>query len=111
MNSALASFNQSEVYLTSNENVTTNPAWLNGVKPDGSGATTGAVSCTIIVNDHSSDSSGFVDVFYMYFYAFNYGTLLTLANETIDVSSYPIGNHVTFFHSFQILEKRLTMQR
>ncbi|MCJ1261006.1 hypothetical protein MMC22_000870 [Lobaria immixta] len=58
------------VYLTSVDDVTKNPAWLNGVKPDGTGKTNGAVSTAIIVNDHGS---GNVDAFYMYFYAYNQG--------------------------------------
>ncbi len=32
------------VYLTSVDDITTNPTWLNGVKPDSNGKTTGAVS-------------------------------------------------------------------
>jgi hypothetical protein len=59
-----------DVYLTSIVDVTTNPKWLNGVVPDPSGKTNGATSCAIIVNDHGS---GLVDVFYMYFYAYNLG--------------------------------------
>jgi hypothetical protein len=60
-----------DVYLTSNLDVTTSPAWLTGVVPSQSTyATTGAVSCAIIINDHGS---GNVDVFYMYFYAYNLG--------------------------------------
>ncbi|OCK80769.1 hypothetical protein K432DRAFT_296964 [Lepidopterella palustris CBS 459.81] len=58
------------VYLTSKVDITTNPAWLNGVVPDSSGKTENAVPCAIIVNDHGS---GNVDAFYMYFYAFNWG--------------------------------------
>lgn len=58
------------VYLTSKVDITTNPAWLNGIKPDTSGKTNNAISCAIIVNDHGS---GNVDAFYMYFYAFNWG--------------------------------------
>lgn len=92
LNTSLSTYPGSELYLTSLENVTTNPAWLNGVKPDSTGKTENAVSCAIIVNDHSSDNSGFVDVFYMYFYAFNYGTFLAILNDTLD--PYPIGNHV-----------------
>ena len=55
------------VYLTSVDDVTTNPAWLNGVTPDGSGKTKDAISAVIIVTDHGS---GRVDAFYMYFYAY-----------------------------------------
>ena len=61
------------MYLTSVDDVTKNPAWLKGVKPDGNGKTNGATSCAIIVNDHGS---GLVDVFYMYFYAYNWGGVL-----------------------------------
>jgi hypothetical protein len=58
------------VYLTSLLDVTTGPKWLNGVVPDSSGKTNDATSCALIVNDHGS---GLVDVFYMYFYAYNQG--------------------------------------
>jgi hypothetical protein len=58
------------VYLTSNIDVTTAPKWLDGVVPDSSGKTNGATSAAIIVNDHGA---GLVDVFYMYFYAYNLG--------------------------------------
>ena len=58
------------MYLTSIDNIVTNPAWLNGVKPDSTGKTDGAVSVTIIVNDRGN---GEVDAFYMYFYAYNWG--------------------------------------
>ena len=61
------------VYLTSDDDVTTNPAWLKGVKPDGSGKTNGATSLAVIVNDRGN---GEVDAFYMYFYAYNWGGVL-----------------------------------
>lgn len=70
LNSSLSSYDGSDIYLTSTSDITTNPAWLNGVAPNSDGETVGAVSCAIIVNDHGS---GLVDAFYMYFYAFNYG--------------------------------------
>lgn len=60
----------SNVYLTSIDDVTKNPAWLKGVKPDGNGKTDGATSAAVIVNDHGS---GNVDAYYMYFYANNPG--------------------------------------
>lgn len=59
-----------DVYLTSIDDVSTNPSWLYGVVPDASGKTDGAVSTGIIVVDHGE---GTVDAFYMYFYAFNWG--------------------------------------
>ena len=62
--------NGTNVYLTSDTDITSNPAWLNGVKPDSTGKTDGATSTAIIVNDHGD---GLVDVFYMYFTAFNWG--------------------------------------
>lgn len=69
------------VYLTSVDDVTTSPAWLNGVKPDGTGKTDGATSTAIIVNDHGG---GLVDAFYMYFYAFNWGGIL-LGLQEVDL--------------------------
>jgi len=61
------------VYLTSDDDVTTHPAWLNGVKPDSSGNTLGAKSLAVIVNDRGN---GEVDAFYMYFYPYNWGGVL-----------------------------------
>lgn len=73
--------NGSNVYLTSNENIETNPAWLNGVAPTNN-VTQGVKSCAIVVNDHGS---GLVDAFYFYFYAFNYGG---------DYFGFILGDHV-----------------
>lgn len=70
------------MYLTSIEDVTTKPAWLNGRKPDGSGKTDGITSSAIIVNDHGS---GKVDAFYFYFFAYN---------EAPAVLGQEIGTHV-----------------
>ena len=67
------------MYLTSVDNIVTNPAWLNGVKPDSTGKTDGAVSVAIIVNDRGN---GEVDAFYMYFYAYNWGG--TFLGEDVD---------------------------
>lgn len=60
----------SDVFLTSNDDVTKNPQWIQGTRPDNVGKTNGAVTATIIVNDKGN---GNVDAFYMYFYAYNYG--------------------------------------
>ncbi|KAH0545431.1 hypothetical protein FGG08_000432 [Glutinoglossum americanum] len=76
-------FDACPVYLTSKDNVTTDPPWLYGVLPDPTThETVGARSCAIIVYDHGD---GMVDAFYMYFYAFNLGN--TVLGQTL-------GNHV-----------------
>jgi hypothetical protein len=79
----LASLNDlggEDIYLTSKAKPDSNPVpeFLFGVRPNGEGETEGAVSSTIIVNDHGD---GTVDAFYFYFYAFDRGAL-------------SIGNHV-----------------
>lgn len=62
--------NGTDVYLTANDDVTKNPAWLKGVAPDANGKTQGATSCVVVVADKGN---GIVDAFYFHFYAFNYG--------------------------------------
>ena len=79
---ALNPLGGTNVYLTSVDDITKNPAWLRGVEPDSTGKTNSATSCAIVVNDHGS---GEVDVFYMYFYAYNRGNVV-LGQE--------IGDHV-----------------
>lgn len=59
-----------DIYLTSKISPEARPAYLTGVVPDSSGKTQNAISCAVVVNDHGS---GLVDVFYFYFYAFNWG--------------------------------------
>jgi len=70
------------IYLTSNDDISKNPTWLNGVKPDADGKTGDAKSCAVIVVDKGN---GMVDAFYMYFYAFNWGGIVLDKN---------LGNHV-----------------
>lgn len=72
---SLNTYNATKVFLTSNDRITadpsTNPPWLTGVKPDANThGTSGATSLAVIVTDHGA---GNVDVFYMYFYAYNWG--------------------------------------
>ncbi|PVH97835.1 hypothetical protein DM02DRAFT_65704 [Periconia macrospinosa] len=75
----------SDVYLTSNDDVTTNPSWIKGVRPDSSGKTNDAITSAIIVNDKGS---GNVDAFYFYFYTYNWGGLVA------GLKDLNFGNHV-----------------
>ncbi|KAL4892901.1 hypothetical protein BDV59DRAFT_202262 [Aspergillus ambiguus] len=66
------------VFLTSQEgsNADPPPAWFRGVSPDATGETVGAVSACVIVVDHhdgTAGSSGTLDAFYFYFFAYNRG--------------------------------------
>lgn len=59
----------SDAYLTSDDNVQTDPSWLVSTygKPNGSGYS--AAPATIIV----VDKGDIIDVFYFYFYSYNQG--------------------------------------
>jgi hypothetical protein len=63
----------SDVYLTSDDNPLSNPAWLVSTygKPTSTGYS--AAPATIIVVDKSTYLSPSVDVFYFYFYSYNQG--------------------------------------
>ncbi|KAF2132333.1 hypothetical protein P153DRAFT_394487 [Dothidotthia symphoricarpi CBS 119687] len=74
-----------DAYLTSNDDVTKNPSWIKGTKPDASGKTNNAITASVIVNDKGN---GVVDAFYMYFYAYNYG------GEVLGWKALNFGNHV-----------------
>jgi hypothetical protein len=74
-----------DVYLTSNDDVTKNPNWIKGTKPDSNGKTNDAITAAVIVTDKGN---GNVDAFYMYFYAYNYG------GEVLGWSALNFGNHV-----------------
>lgn len=71
-----------EVYLTSKVKPDQQPEYLHGTLPNDEGRTEGAVSATIVVNDHGD---GTVDAFYFYFYAFDFGGVYVGHN---------IGNHL-----------------
>lgn len=61
----------SDIYLTSNEDVTKFPNYLHGTRPDPKTLkTTDAKSCVVILVDKGSE---IIDAFYMYFYTFNQG--------------------------------------
>ncbi|KAK5104057.1 hypothetical protein LTS08_001941 [Lithohypha guttulata] len=58
------------VYLTANDDWTQTPEWTRGVRPDGSGKTSGAVTCAMLT--HNKDNTT-LDAFYFYFFAYNQG--------------------------------------
>ncbi|KAL5353452.1 hypothetical protein ACLOAV_001489 [Pseudogymnoascus australis] len=70
-----------DIYLTSNDDITTFPPWLTGTKPSPSGHTSSTSAAIIAV----PRSPAVVDVFYTYFYSFNRGPT---------VLGSPLGNHV-----------------
>ena len=80
--SGLPALGGANIYLTSLDDVTENPTWLSGVKPDTSGRTGSANTSVVVVNDHGD---GTVDAFYFYFYSFNLGNKVAGDNR---------GNHV-----------------
>ncbi|KAF2445806.1 hypothetical protein P171DRAFT_386640 [Karstenula rhodostoma CBS 690.94] len=71
-----------DVYLASTADVTTHPAWLNGIQTDADGGTGDEKTSAVIVVDKGN---GVVDAFYMYFWAFNWGGVV-LGNQ--------LGDHV-----------------
>lgn len=81
---SLNAFDECDLYLTSRDSVPNRPRWLNGTLPNPStGETEGAVSATVIVNDHGDSNT--LDAYYFYFYAFNLGQ---------NLSNVLLGNHV-----------------
>jgi hypothetical protein len=68
------------VYLTSKDDITTNPPWLFGITPDEHGVVKDAKTGVIIVVEKDK---GVVDAFYLYFYSYNYGGVV-LGNELGD---------------------------
>ena len=77
----------SNTYLTSNDDVTTDPEWVRGTAPNND-ATVPGINSAVVINP-KNDSS--IDVFYFFFYAFNPGT---------SVLSLPFLNFGTSFHLF-----------
>ncbi|KAF2108733.1 hypothetical protein BDV96DRAFT_605487 [Lophiotrema nucula] len=59
-----------DVYLTSTVDITTNPEWLKGIRPDANGSTGEEKTSVVIVVEKGG---GVTDVFYVYFWAFNWG--------------------------------------
>lgn len=59
-----------DIYLTSTVDITKNPTWIEGIKPDSKGVIGDEKTAVIVVVDKGN---GTVDAFYMYFWAFNWG--------------------------------------
>jgi hypothetical protein len=92
-----------DVYLTSNDDVTTHPKWLEGIKLDANGGTgegdseEGKTSVIVVVEkgdiDWSRKKEGkIVDVFYFYFCSFNWGGVVLgnqLGTFTVPLPSSP----------------------
>ncbi|MBE7180858.1 MAG: Vps62-related protein [Terriglobus roseus] len=85
---ALNDLGGSAVYLTSKDDVTTGPTWLQGNAPDADGKTAGTTA-SVIVYEHGD---GTVDAFYMYFYSYNWGGIVRIPILDIELGNY--GNHV-----------------
>lgn len=66
----VAAEKEGELYLTSFDDVTENPEWLDGVKIDSNNGTGNERTGVIIIVDKGK---GVVDVFYFVFWAFNWG--------------------------------------
>lgn len=62
------------VYLTANDDLSTDPEWLKGCEIDSDGGANGEKTGVIILTDKGN---GVLDVFYFYFWAFNYGGVVT----------------------------------
>lgn len=76
------------IYLTSKDDITTQPSWLNGNTPDGSQKTDG-ITAAVIVTDKGD---GTVDAFYMYFYSYDWGGIVRIPFFGIEIGNY--GDHV-----------------
>ncbi len=86
-----------EIYLTSNDDVSKNPEWLLGVTPDSEGKVHNAKTCVIIV---AEKDNGIVDVFYVYFYAFNWGGEVELIEQNLGELRFHLLSPTNRSHSF-----------
>ncbi|KAK1255589.1 hypothetical protein MKX07_007848 [Trichoderma sp. CBMAI-0711] len=70
-----------KVALTSNDDITTLPAWLYGSSPDDSGRIANATPCVVILVEHNARN---VDAFYFYFYSYDRGANITQVLEPLN---------------------------
>ncbi|KAJ4226318.1 hypothetical protein NW759_004904 [Fusarium solani] len=69
------------VALTSNDDVTTLPAWLYGETPDEKGRTSNATACAVIIVEQSPRD---VDAFFFYFYSYDRGANISQVLEPLN---------------------------
>lgn len=77
----LNNISSEEVALTSNDDVTTLPAWLYGQDPDESGRIANATPCVVILVERSPRD---VDAFFFYFYSYDRGANITQVVEPLN---------------------------
>ncbi|KAL6874420.1 hypothetical protein HDV57DRAFT_227521 [Trichoderma longibrachiatum] len=70
-----------KIALTSNDDVTTLPAWLYGSNPDDSGRIANATPCVVILVEHNARD---VDAFFFYFYSYDRGANITQVLEPLN---------------------------
>ena len=58
------------VFLTSIDDVATNPEWFLGETPDTTGALHNSTACAVVLVEHNEHD---VDAFYFYFYSYDEG--------------------------------------
>ncbi|KAM0251872.1 hypothetical protein ACHAQJ_007985 [Trichoderma viride] len=77
----LNNISSEKVALTSNDDVTTLPAWLFGQNPDESGRIANATPCVVILVEQSPRD---VDAFFFYFYSYDRGANITQVLEPLN---------------------------
>lgn len=74
-----------DVFLTSYDDVSSSPKWIQGIRPSADGGMGGEKTSVIVVVDKGdldgkAGGKGVVDVFYFYFWSFNWGGVV-LGNQ------------------------------
>lgn len=77
----LENISSESVALTSNDDVTTLPAWLYGQNPDEAGRIANATPCVVILVERSARD---VDAFFFYFYSYDRGANITQVVEPLN---------------------------
>lgn len=77
----LENISSERVALTSNDDVTTLPAWLYGQNPDEAGRIANATPCVVVLVERSARD---VDAFFFYFYSYDRGANITQVVEPLN---------------------------